>query len=103
MLQGRNVEQGLADPAAHQASAHGAARLIQHPQQRAFDGGGAPAFKQFQVAPRVRIERHVGVGVVGLKRGKLAQDALLRLLHVGQHCSSGPNSQGQVRAAEAFQ
>ena len=73
MVQHLDVQERLPDPAPHETPAHGAARLIQHPQQRSLNGAGAPAFKEFQVAPCMGIERHKRVGVVRFQRGKLAQ------------------------------
>ena len=83
-VDGRRVHQGLLDPGAEQALAHGSLGLVQHPEQGALFLPAAHGLGEFQVGPGHRGKAHVlGVGVV-LHRTDALDAVLLGLLEVAQ-------------------
>ena len=58
------VEQRLTQPTAKQAAAHGGARLVEYREQTMFPFA-ASALGQLKITPRLIVERHESVHVVG--------------------------------------
>ena len=98
-----DVEQRLAEPPPEQARAHRRLRLVQHAQERLPLRAPAPSLEQFEVPPRLRVERHEGVGRVRPQAGQQRQRRRVRSAHVVQHDRRRRRRELQPLAAEGVQ
>ncbi len=100
-VQARQIEERLVEPPRQKPGAHSRARVVQHPQERV-----APPLvplRDLQVAPRVRVERHVLLGRVGDEPGQLGQGAPVGLAYIRDQCSRGADGQRQPGAPISLQ
>ena len=102
-FQAFQVQEGLSEPAAQQARAQGGAGVVQGGQQRPVAAVPAAGGEQFQVAPGLGVQGHIGVGVIGGRRGEGGAFALVGIAQVVNDGAGGAHRQGQRLNAVGFQ
>ena len=85
----RGIGQGLFDPAAQGAGAHGGGRLVQQPQQAALFAAAPDAFGQLQVAAGVPVQQHGAAALIDPQRGDVLHGVALGLCQVAHHGTGG--------------
>ncbi|MNX37844.1 hypothetical protein D3C86_681640 [compost metagenome] len=97
------ADQRMHQPLAKLAAAHGRARLVQHPEQRALPGAVPGGLHQLQVAASAAIKSHV------IREAKHANPregrklGLAGFVEVGEQRPDGSDGQRMLGEPEAFQ
>ena len=85
------IQQGLFQPAADHAAAHGGVGLVQNPQQAAFLFLAAHGFGQFQIPTGVEIQFHKQSGGIHLQLPDVLEIIFLDKQQLFQQSAAGPN------------
>ena len=79
------IKQRLPKPAAEHPRPHRRLRKVERAQQRLVFRAPSPALEEFQVPPRLRIQRHISVRRIRPEPRQLRQHGLMRLPQVVEH------------------
>ena len=83
------ADHGVFHPRAQKPRAHGGAGLIQQPQKGALPFAAAQAFRQFQIAAGVPVQKHGLVALIQLQMGDMLQRVFLRFVQIAQQSPGG--------------
>jgi hypothetical protein len=92
------VEEGLAEPLAEEAGAHGGLREVEEGEERALASTGEP-FEELEGADGLGVQSHGAVQGLGGEGLDLGEGALLGVLEVGKDGPGGGDGQGKALAA----
>ena len=102
-LDGRQVLQGIAQPAAQAPGPHGGDGAVQGVQERALAGAAAPGLEDLQVAQGGFIQSQVVVPGIGKQPVQVGQFRGVGVVQIAEDGPGRGNPQGVVFHAEAVQ
>ena len=96
-------QQRASQPAPQQPRPHRRAGIVQRRKQRQLPAVPAPGGKKLQIAPGLRIQRHIGVGAVRRRRQQRGMLALVGIAQIVNDGAGRPHRQGQRNCAVLLQ